>query len=455
MNRATALSIFQAGIDAVVPSAFIPGFIGRNQEAFRVGEHWHPRKQFRRLVVLSMGKAAAAMALEVQKLLGDWVDDALVVTKEAHSLSELNWPQLETGHPVPNQASFEAGSAVKKLVRDLTHRDFLLVLLSGGASALVADTPEGCSIADMQEFYQQLLASGANIAEMNAVRKHFSELKGGQLARLASGAKIEVGVLSDVPGDELSVIASGPFYPDNSTIAEVEQILYRFLLTEKMPETLLSFFEKMKTKPAMETPKAGDPLFDTVQHHLLATNQLALKACADEAIRNGFEPIIFQSSLEGEAREAGLRLLESCINDMEQQRDQENNSVFCFLAGGETTVTLTGKGKGGRNQELVLAILAECLASGSLSKRLEAFDFVLLGGGTDGTDGPTDAAGAVIDQALLADLRAQGIDPTPWLTNQDAYTFFKSYGGLVQTGPTQTNVMDLLIILLRHKAVKP
>lgn len=451
MNSATAKTIFQAGVEAVLPSVFMADFLEKKDAAFRIGRQWFARKEIRRLVVLAMGKAASAMALEAQNILGDWVDQGLVVTKEEHALPGLAWPQLEAGHPVPNQNSFEAGLAVRNLVSSLDQRDMLLVLLSGGASALVADLPEGCSLEELQSFYQSLLASGASIAEMNVVRKHFSSLKGGQLARLAGGATIEVGVLSDVPGDDLSVIASGPFYPDSSSISEVEQLLYRFGITEKMPRGLQDHINRLKTDPSLETPKPGDPLFHRVQHHLLATNQLALKACTDKSLDFGFEPITFHASLEGEAREVGVNFLRQALSQMEAYKKQGDYTARCFLAGGETTVTLTGKGKGGRNQELMLALLVECLNNEELAEQLKSYAFAFLSGGTDGTDGPTDAAGAVLDETLLEQVRKAELNPDSFLANQDAYTFFSAAGGLVKTGPTQTNVMDILLILLQHK----
>ncbi|MBL7770330.1 MAG: DUF4147 domain-containing protein [Flavipsychrobacter sp.] len=442
MNCATAKSIFQAGVEAVLPSVFMPDFLEKKETSLRIGTQWYSRKEIRRLVVLAMGKAASAMAFEAQKILGEWVDQALVVTKVEHALPALTWPLLEAGHPVPNDKSFEAGQAVRSLVSSLDSGDLLVVLLSGGASALVTDLPEGCSQEDMQQFYQSLLGSGASISEMNAVRKHFSSIKGGQLARLANGASIEVGVLSDVPGDDLSVIASGPFYPDTTSIAEVEQLLYRFGITGHLPKGIL------------ETPKPGDPLFDRVHHHLLATNQLALQACAEKSLELGFEPITFHAPLEGEAREVGLRFLYQAITQMEEYKSQGDFSSRCFLVGGETTVTLTGKGKGGRNQELILSILVECLNNEGLAKQLGAYSFAVLSGGTDGTDGPTDAAGAMLDAAILEQVRKGELKPDSFLTNQDAYTFFSAAGGLLKTGPTQTNVMDILLILLQHKAPK-
>lgn len=453
MNCATAKTIFKAGVEAVLPSVFMPDFLEKNETSLRVATQWYSRKEIRRLVVLAMGKAASAMAFEAQKILGEWVDQALVVTKEEHALPALVWPQLEAGHPVPNDKSFEAGLAVRNLVSNLDSRDLLVVLLSGGASALVTDLPEGCSQEDMQQFYQSLLGSGASISEMNAVRKHFSSLKGGQLARLANGASIEVGVLSDVPGDDLSVIASGPFYPDTSSISEVEQLLYRFGITEKLPKGIQHHINRMKSDASLETPKPGDPLFDRVHHHLLATNQLALQACAEKSLELGFEPIIFHAPLEGEAREVGLRFLHQAITQMEEYKSQGDFSARCFLVGGETTVTLTGKGKGGRNQELILSVLVECLNNEMLAKQLGAYSFALLSGGTDGTDGPTDAAGAMLDAALLEQVRKGELKPDSFLTNQDAYTFFSAAGGLLKTGPTQTNVMDILLILLQHKAL--
>ncbi|KYP16528.1 DUF4147 domain-containing protein [Flavihumibacter sp. CACIAM 22H1] len=452
MIREAAMSIFRAGVHAVLPPVFMDDFFDRKGKEIRIGQQWIDTASIGRLVVLAMGKAAALMALEWQKKAGDLVQEALVITKEAHALPALSWPQLEAGHPVPDAQSLAAGLAVKKLVSSLREEDLLLVLLSGGASALVADAPEGCSLEDMQSFYQLLLASGASIQEMNAVRKHFSGIKGGQLARLANNARIEVAVVSDVPGDDFSVIASGPFFPDSSTIGEVDQTIYRYQLQDQLPPAIAAQLAKIRADARYETPKPGDPVFDRITHHLLATNQTALEAAAQAALQAGYDPVIFQSRLEGEAREQASVLLAHCLQEMEEVVGREQNAARCFIAGGETTVTLTGNGKGGRNQEFVLSLVAACVESPDLYSRLNFFDFAILSGGTDGTDGPTDAAGALVDHELLHRINSVGPDPRPAFINQDAYTYFGSVGGLIKTGPTQTNVMDMVLILLKSKA---
>lgn len=455
MNGATAISVFTAGVHAVLPSVFMELFIEGREDEIRIGDRWINRSSIGRLVVLAMGKAAAAMALELKNRIGNQVDEALVITKDEHGLATLSWPQREAGHPVPNEASIAAGTAVKNLLTSLKRKDLMIVLLSGGASSLVADLPEGCSLEEMQSFYKLLLASGATINEMNAIRKHYSSIKGGQLARLSGEALIEVGVLSDVPGDELSVIASGPFYPDNSTIAEVEQIIHRYNLFNQLPSSIQAHLNKIKADLRYETPKPGDPVFENITHHLLATNQTALQSAAEAALELGLEPIIFQALIEGEAREEAVLLLGHCLHEMETQTAKGLHPALCFIAGGETTVTLTGKGKGGRNQEFVLAILAACLKDPQLYKRLNAFRFAILSAGTDGTDGPTDAAGAVLDNTILQKVKQNGPDPEPALTNQDAYTYFSTLDALIKTGPTQTNVMDIIIILLQNKEAIP
>lgn len=452
MNKAIALSIFEAGVKAVLPSVFIPQFLERKDDEFRVNNQWVRRASYKRLVVLSMGKAAAAMAWEVHGILGDWVTDALVITKDEHALDDLPWPQVEAGHPVPNEASILAGLRVKELVETVHKQDFLLVLLSGGASALVADLPDNCQLEEVRTFYQQLLASGASIDEMNAVRKHFSAIKGGQLGRLAGGATVHVGVLSDVPGDDLSVIASGPFFPDNSSFADVEKLLGQYQMMDKLPPGILAYLKQGLKDARLETPKPGDPVFDTIHHHLLATNQLALQAAADKALQLKLDPVVFQSLLEGEARELAETFIRQCLDEMESRRKSGQYPAICFLAGGETTVTLTGEGKGGRNQEFVLAILSVLYTDPDLAALLQNYSFAVLSGGTDGTDGPTDAAGAVIDNQFLLNLKELALDPVSFLQQHNAYPFFQETGGLVKTGPTQTNVMDLLIILLQHKA---
>lgn len=385
-----------------------------------------------------MGKAAAAMALEAWKVLGNEVADALVVTKHAHRLAELPWTQLEAGHPVPDNASQHAGNSVLQLVATLQPGDLLIVLLSGGASALVVDTPPSVSLSELQEFYQQLLSSGASISEMNTVRKQFSAIKGGRLAQVANGATVEVGVLSDVPGDDLSIIASGPFYTNSSTVEDVIAIINAYKLYDKLSPSLKNVLSQGHERERKHlTPT-------TIRHTLLATNTLAIAAVLDAAKQQSLDVHKLPFPLEGEAREMAERVLNHC-----REFVTKNNGGRLFVGGGETTVTLSGNGKGGRNQEFVLACLVYII--NEESRWWQGRDFVILSGGTDGTDGPTDATGACIDSRTVKQVVESGPNPIPYLNNHDAYTYFEQVGALLVTGPTQTNVMDLVLIWVSEK----
>lgn len=382
-------------------------------------------------LVLSLGKAARAMAARVESFAPERIAAGLVVTKDGHGGPLARFRVCEAGHPLPDARSEEAAREALRLAASAGPDRDLLVLLSGGTSALTACPAPGLSLADVVATTGVLLACGAAIAETNAVRKHLSDFSGGRLARASTAARSHVLVVSDVPGDSLDVIGSGPCAPDPTTWDDALAVLERRGATARVPDAVIAHLRRGAAGGLPDTPKPGDPAFERVRHTLVARNADARRAAGEAAREHGLEPVDLGEVLTGEARECARELVA-------RARAQRARGSVCLIAGGETTVTLRGAGRGGRNQELALA--AACaLADGG-----EALS--LLAAGTDGTDGPTDAAGAFADAGSVARGRAAGVDARRALEDNDAYRFFEREGGLLRTGPTDTNVMDLALI---------
>lgn len=385
------------------------------------------------LRVLAIGKAAAAMARGV--LDTDWPVPVrgLVITKDGHAAGYdlAGFEVVESAHPVPDARSERAGSRALEWASQAAPDAFLLVLLSGGASALITCPPEGLRLEDLARLNRALLGAAVAIDEMNAVRKHVSRVSGGRLARAANARQIHVLAVSDVPGDDLGVIGSGPCAPDPTSFAEALGIVDHSLAGHDVPEPVLAYLQAGSRGDVPETPKAGDPSFERVTHEIVACNRDARSAAARAAASLGARGIELGERLEGEARDLGRRVASLARGAMTSQ-------PHCLIVGGETVVTLRGNGRGGRNQELALAA----------ALGLEGSDITLLALGTDGTDGPTDAAGAFADGTTCARAREAGLDPDAALVGNDAYPLFDPLGDLHRTGPTGTNVMDLLLIWL-------
>jgi hydroxypyruvate reductase/glycerate 2-kinase len=312
----------------------------------------------------------------------------------------------------------------------------IVTLISGGGSALLVAPQDGISLADKQRTTSLLLNAGADIGELNTVRKHLSRVKGGRLAEAAFPATVVSLILSDVIGDRLDVIASGPTAADPTTFGEALGILERYRLSEEVPPPAMELLRRGNRGDSPETPKAGSPFLDRVENIIVGSNRQALEAAARAALELGFTVEILSAELSGEAREVGRQLAHQALT---AARSKNGNAGLCLLSGGETTVTVRGQGKGGRNMELALAFAIEIEGQPGIT---------LLSAGTDGTDGPTDAAGAIVDGKTVARAREKGLDPREYLDNNDSYTFFKTCGGLFITGATGTNVMDLQIVLI-------
>ena len=434
-RKAVLYSIFDAGVRAVAPDAALMRHVCLEDGQLLVdGQSWKlPRRG--RLLVLGAGKGVAPMGAAVEELLGDRIDTGMLVVKYGHGLPLQQIAQVEAAHPVPDAAGAAATRALLELAAGAAADDLVLCLLTGGASALTPAPVSGVTLEDMQQVTELLLRSGATITELNAVRKHLSRFSGGQLARTAAPAGVVSVIVSDVVGDALDVIASGPTAPDVSTFADCMDILARYGLGSAMPPAVLHHLRQGQLHQEAETPKPGDALFRHVQNTLVATNRQALDAAAEQARSHGFRPVIRTDRMVGEAREQAA-LLVTQARQMAAELAADAQPV-CLLAGGETTVTLRGRGRGGRNQEMALA------ASLALQ---DCPHICALFAGTDGTDGPTDAAGGC---AWAGNLAVAGLEQARRaLEENDSYAILHHCGALLRTGPTRTNVMDLAILLV-------
>ena len=389
-------------------------------------------------MVIGFGKASVPMARAIEASLVGIIDAGVVITKYGHApdhgLKKIR--VYEAGHPVPDANGLKGTEAILDLAGKVDAGTLVVVLVSGGGSALFVSPCAGISLAEKQETTSLLLRAGAKIQELNAVRKHLSRVKGGRLAELLYPATTVSLILSDVIGDHLDVIASGPTSPDFTTFADALGILVKYGLTDRVPQTIVKLLENGKEGLVPETPKQGNLIFKKVENMIVGSNRQALNAAQAAAEALGIRAEIISAELSGEAVEVGRRL---ALNALTAKLYKESPDPACLISGGETTVTVTGAGKGGRNMELALAFAIQ----------IEEVDGItLLSAGTDGTDGPTDAAGAIVDGMTVIKARDIGLNPEDYLDNNDSYSFFREAGGLFVTGPTGTNVMDMQIILI-------
>ncbi len=434
--RLDARTILQLALEAVDPYAAVKAQLSREGDRLLVGRRAYDLASVDRVLVVGAGKAGGRMAAAVEDVVGDRIDAGLVNVKYGHTEPLARVAIREAGHPVPDEAGLEGARDMLGLVQRAGKDDLVLCLISGGGSSLLPLPCAGVSLADKQEATRALLACGATIHEINAVRKHISLVKGGQLARAAAPARVATLVLSDVIGDDLDVIASGPTVPDRSTFAAAIQVVRRYGLEGRIPGSVLRHLEAGARGEVPETPKPGDPAFENVLNVVVAGNSLALAAAAREAARRGYRPLVLSSFVQGEAREVG-RVFAAIAREIEASGRPVERPA-CVVAGGETTVVLRGGGVGGRCQELALSAAID----------MEGLDgVVILAAGTDGTDGPTDAAGAIVDGGTVSRARGAGLSPRAYLAANDSYRFFEALGDLVVTGPTRTNVMDLFLVL--------
>ena len=437
--RRDAAAIFRAGLAAVHAGEAVRRHLSLKAGVLKAGGQRFDLRDYHRVFLVGVGKAAASMSIAAADILGDRLTRGIVVTKHGHA--EKNIPRvelIEAGHPIPDEAGLHGAEVIADLLRDLNARDLLLVAVSGGASALLPSPKPPLTLPAKQKTTDLLLRAGANIGEVNAVRKHLSLLKGGQIASLAYPATVITLLLSDVMGDVLEIIGSGLTAPDGSTFSDALAVLKKYTLEKRIPSAVLRHLQQGADGLIPETPKPGNPLFDNVHNMVVASSGIALEAAQAEAKRLGYCTLILSSTIQGDTREAA-----SFHAQILREISHSSHPIArpaCILSGGETTVIVRGQGKGGRNQEFALAAALEIAG-------LE--NALVFSGGTDGTDGPTDAAGALAMGDTIARAAAKNLSAATSLANNDSYTFFSALDDLVKTGPTGTNVMDLHLLLAR------
>jgi hydroxypyruvate reductase/glycerate 2-kinase len=399
-------------------------------------------KKLKRIVLAAFGKAAVPMTSAAVDGMGSALEKGIIVTKYDHAggtVFKENIAVYEAGHPVPDERGVQAAREVLNFLRGLDDTTLVLFLISGGGSALLACPAEGITLQEKQTVTALLLNAGANIHELNAVRKHISAVKGGRLAEVAYPAGIVSLILSDVIGDPLDVIASGPISPDTSTFDQAVAVINKYNLMARMPARVIERLVKGSRGLISETPKHGSPHWRRIKNIIVGSNSLAVNAAKIAAERAGYRAEIISTGLSGEAS--------IVAKDLARMAIKKKNSLYygekaCLIAGGETTVTVKGDGKGGRNTEMALAFGIEIK---------DEYGITFLSAGTDGQDGPTDAAGAIADSRMVSGARRLGLDPEVFLRRNDSYNFFARNSGLVMTGPTGTNVMDIQIIFIEKR----
>ena len=396
--------------------------------------------EIKRIKVVGAGKAAAPMARTVGDVLRDRVDGGLIIAKHGHANPDSDLSPIElvcASHPVPEAGGVRATERIMTLAGDLGREDLLVTVISGGCSALLVSPAPGLSLEDKQAVIRVLLESGASIHQINTVRKHLSSIKGGMLAQLASPARTISLIISDVVGDAPDTIGSGPTAPDPTTFIEAMHVLTNFDLVSRVPRPVIERLERGAAGDHRETPTDDDPCFRNVQNIVIRSGRHAAKAVVEAAFKHGFNTILVEPPLQGSARDAGSMIASMARAVVESGRPAHRPACLVFF--GETTVNVIGDGRGGRNQELALAAAIDIDGTQGVTIATLA---------TDGQDGPTDAAGAVVDYRTIQHARKLGMDPGRYLANNDSYSFFDALDGLIRTGNTLTNVADLAFVLI-------
>ncbi|MFZ1328871.1 MAG: glycerate kinase [Chitinophagaceae bacterium] len=433
-----AYEIFVAAVDTAQPEDLLRKNVSIKHGVLHIAGQQNDIATLNRFLVFAIGKAAPAMAKAVEKQAGEIISEGYCVTKYKHAIPLTHFQIIEAAHPVPDENSVKAGEIILNRLQQLTEADIVLFLISGGASSLLADVPEGCTLEEIQKTSALLINSGATINEINTVRKHLSFLKGGQLAKAAYPAKIVSLIISDVTGDDISSIASGPTVPDSSTFKDAFQILKKYNIWVQTAESVKNHITRGLNNEIDETPKPGSLIFKNTVAKIIANNQLALEAAFQKAVKLGYHSLILNDTLTGNTEKKAREFIHYVLQ-------YKGDLPACILMGGETTLNVSGIGKGGRNQHFVLSALHEwqqCNLSGTVR------DITILSAGTDGTDGPTDAAGAAFNTKSIPAILLNDKITAASLAQFDSYNYFTKYGGLIVTGPTQTNVMDIVIALI-------
>jgi glycerate 2-kinase len=440
--RKEAEAIFRASIERVDPYEAVKKFLRMHEGRLSLGPEDHPEIEleldsFDRVFIVGGGKATAPMAKALEDLLGNRIDRGLINVKYGFTKPLSRIDVTEAGHPIPDEEGVRGAKRILTLLQEAKDKDLVFSLISGGGSALLPSPAGKIALGEKQTVTKSLLECGASIDEINTIRKHVSLSKGGQMARAAYPATTVNLMLSDVVGDRMDVIASGPFVPDSSTFADAWELVSKYSLS--IPDSVREYLKKGLNGEVPETPKKGDPLFEKVHNFIIGSNILALKAAQEAAEAMGYCSVILSSMVEGETREvAGVH---AAVAKEVLQTGHPIAPPACIISGGETTVTIRGKGLGGRNQEFCLA---SALGLTGMPERV-----IVLSGGTDGNDGPTPAAGAVVDPLTVRRGSALGLTAVDFLNDNDSYHFFEKTGELLVTGPTMTNVMDVRLVLVK------
>ncbi len=436
--KALAEQMIKEALQTVDPYHLILNQLHKEGDVINIGDELTLYlSDYKHIYLIGIGKGVAPMAAAMEELLGKALHKSRIIVKYGHGQPLHKTDVYEAGHPIPDANTLQGSQKLLELANEAGPDDLVFVLITGGGSALFELLPQGVGLKDLANLNGMLLASGANIEEINTVRKHLSLVKGGRLAKQIAPARCVSLILSDVIGDPLESIASGPTSPDPTTFAAAREILEKYHLWEKLPAAVRHIFEE-KNSEVNESPDSDDPVFERVNNIIIGNNRLALNTLERVARTAGYNTLILTDRAEGEARELGVffaAVLRSAKTD-----GIPLASPGCLILGGEPTVTIKGKGKGGRNQELALAVL---LALQNFND-----DFYFCSIGSDGTDGPTDAAGAWIDEGTWRKVLDNNLDARAYLENNDAYHFFKAINQLIITGPTRTNVMDLIFFLI-------
>jgi len=430
--------IINSAINSVKPSELITRKMMLEGNHLIVNNYKIDLEKHDKIFVLGTGKASAFMAYEIESLLGDKINYGIVSTKYGHSAPCKKIKIIESGHPIIDANSLKAGEEILNLAKETTENDLVICLLSGGGSALLEKLPSEISLQELQIIFNLLLNSGANIEEMNIVRRHLSKIKGGQLAAAIFPATSVSLIISDVINDPIEAIAGGVTSPDPSTFKDALNILSKYDLIDLTPHNVLNYILDGVEGKNPETIKPNNKIFERTNNFILGNNKEALLNAKTKAESLGYNTLIYSANIQGEARVIGKFSAE-----LAKKIFYENKPLSppaCLLIGGETTVTIKGNGKGGRNQELVLSALCEM--------KNEKFGFLIASVGTDGTDGPTDAAGAFVNHSIIDRSVELSLNPNSFLENNDSYNFFNNIDGLIKTGPSGTNVMDIIVILV-------
>jgi len=435
--REKAKSIFFASLKGADPKLCVKRFLMVENGYILAGDLRKKLNEINKILVVGAGKASALMAQATEEVLGDEIDSGAVVSKTGYQAPLKKIKLYFGGHPYPDENGVKGTQMIIETVSEAGENDLVISLFSGGGSSLLVSPFDGISLEDKKRITRLLLECGANIDEINTIRKHISKVKGGRLAKLAYPAQIVSLILSDVIGDRLDSIASGPTAPDPTTFKDCLEVLFKYKLMDKIPKSIKVFLENNQNKKDCETLKPGDLVFEKVKNIIVGSNLTALKEAQRKAKELDFNTLMLSSTISGDTRKAALEHAE-----LARRIKVEKKIVpppACVISGGETTVEVKGKGLGGRNQEFVLVSAIE----------IDGLKNVVIASlNTDGTDGPTDAAGAICDGFTVSRAKKKNLDPKEYLDQNDSYHFFQQLGDLIKTGPTNTNVMDIHIILV-------